>query len=106
MELSTGVFISPVIDLDRTSVTLISNRINNVIDDFATDSRVATTADDPSAFVYATQVTELEIPATTLKVLLSAYINEESDVRAIIFQIIQMKHQYSILSQDSTIVMI
>ena len=86
MELSTtDVFISPVIDLDRTSVTLISNRINNVIDDFATDSRVATTADDPSAFVYATQVTELEIPATTLKVLLSAYINEESDVRALYY---------------------
>ena len=61
-------------------MTLISNRINNVIDNFTTDSRV-TTADDPSAFVYATQVTELEIPATTLKVLLSAYINEDSDVR-------------------------
>ncbi len=75
--------LSPVIDLDRVGMILVSNRVNNVIDDYATDSRISTLSDDPSAFTYATKPIELEIAATSLKVIVSAYINPYSDLRAL-----------------------
>lgn len=75
--------VSPVIDLDRVGMILVSNRVNNVITNFATDSRVSTLRDDPSAFVYATQPIQLEIPATSIRLLVSAYINPYADLRAL-----------------------
>lgn len=82
---TTNGFISPVIDLNRVSMTFVSNRINDVVENYRTDQRVSTLTEDPSAFVYSTLVTELEIPATSLKVLLSASINVYSDVRALYY---------------------
>jgi hypothetical protein len=76
-------FISPVIDLDRASMIFITNRINNPILDYAADDRVSNLKDDPSAFVYATNPVSLEIPATSLKVLVTAYVNEYSDLRCL-----------------------
>ena len=73
--------VSPVIDLDRVSVILTSNRINNPISNYATDQRTSTLSEDPSAFVYATKPIALEVPANAIKVLFSAYINQSSDVR-------------------------
>jgi hypothetical protein len=82
MNLSTSDSrVSPVIDLDRVSVILTSNRINNPISNYATDQRTSTLAEDPSAFVYATKPIALEVPANAIKVLFSAYINQSSDVR-------------------------
>jgi hypothetical protein len=77
-----NAYLSPVIDLDRVGAIFISNRVNNVISDFINDSRVSTLKDDPSAFVYATKPIELEIPTTSLKTIVSAYINQNSDIRA------------------------
>jgi uncharacterized protein YkvS len=74
--------LSPVIDLDRVGMVLISNRVNNPITDYINDNRVSTLSDDPSAFVYATKPIELEIPASSIKVITSAYINSYSDIRA------------------------
>lgn len=74
--------VSPVIDLDRISMIFTSNRINNPIENYITDNRVNTLASDPSSFVYATNVVELEFPATSIKVLVSAYINNFNDLRA------------------------
>jgi len=82
MNLSTSDSrVSPVIDLDRVSVILTSNRINNPISNYATDIRTSTLAEDPSAFVYATKPIALEVPANAIKVIFSAYINQTSDVR-------------------------
>ena len=82
MNLSTSDSrVSPVVDLDRVSVILTSNRINNPISNYATDIRTSTLAEDPSAFVYATKPIALEVPANAIKVLFSAYINQTSDVR-------------------------
>ena len=75
--------LTPVIDLDRVGMILVSNRVNNVITNFATDSRVSTLRDDPSAFVYATQPIQLEIPATSIRLIVSAYINPYADLRAL-----------------------
>lgn len=80
---SSSRFISPVIDLDRVSMIFVTNRINNPILDYASDDRVANLKDDPSAFVYATNPINLEIPATSLKVLVTAYVNEYSDLRCL-----------------------
>jgi hypothetical protein len=75
--------LTPVIDLDRVGMILVSNRVNNVITDYVTDSRVSTIKDDPSAFIYATKNIQLEIPATSIRVIVSAYINPYADLRAL-----------------------
>lgn len=75
--------VSPVIDLDRVSAIFINNRVNSPIDDYATDFRVSTLQDDPSGFVYASNPITLEVPASSLKVIVSAYVNRDSDLRAL-----------------------
>jgi hypothetical protein len=79
---TTDYRLSPIIDLERVGMILVSNRVNNVITDYATDSRVSTLKDDPSSFIYATKNIQLEIPATSIRVIVSAYINPYSDLRA------------------------
>jgi hypothetical protein len=74
--------ISPVVDLDRVAMVFTSNRINNVIEDYKQDFRTSTLKDDPTAFVYATNPINLEVPASSIKILLSAHVNEQSDIRA------------------------
>jgi hypothetical protein len=80
---TTNSYLSPVVDLDRTSMIFISNRINSPVENYVTDNRVNTLSDDPSSFVYATNDIQLEIPATSLKVIVSAYVNIFSDLRAL-----------------------
>jgi len=72
---------SPVIDLDRVGLALISNRVNDVITDYATDGRTSSLINDPTAFSYASNVVALENSATSLKVLLSAYVSIFSEIR-------------------------
>ena len=80
---TTNSYISPVIDLDRVGMILISNRINNPITNYATDDRVSTLKGDPSSFVYATKPISLESPASSIKVYLNAYINTQNDIRCL-----------------------
>ena len=75
--------LSPMIDLDQASVQLISNRINSPIANFATDSRVNNVSDDPSKFIYCTNLISLENPSTSLKVILDAYVNQFNDIRVL-----------------------
>ena len=44
--------LSPVIDAQRICTILTSNRINDVVTNFATDLRVKTLTDDPTACQY------------------------------------------------------
>jgi hypothetical protein len=74
--------VSPVIDLDRVGIMLYSNRVNRVITNYITDNRVATIKDDPSAFVYVTKPISLEVPASSLRIYVAAYVNNYSDLRA------------------------
>ena len=73
--------ISPVIDLDRVGMVLISNRVNAPITDYAGDSRASTIVEDPTAFIYANKPITLENSATSIKVLMAAYTNTSSDLR-------------------------
>lgn len=79
---TTTPLLSPMIDLDRCSVILIGNRMNNPISDYANDERTADLENDPHAFVYATRPITLENPATSLQVYVTAYVNTNSDLRA------------------------
>ena len=80
---TTNAYVSPVIDLDRVGMIFTSNRVNNAISNYVTDDRVSTLKDDPSSFVYATKPISLETPASSIKVILSAYINTYSDIRCL-----------------------
>lgn len=74
--------VSPVIDLDRVGLILSSNRVNQPIESYITDFRTSTLQDDPNAFVYSTKPIELEIPANSIKIIVAAYVNQFSDIRA------------------------
>ncbi|MGA1048636.1 MAG: hypothetical protein ACO3UU_11550, partial [Minisyncoccia bacterium] len=74
--------VSPVIDTQRVSAILTSNRVNKVIDNYITDNRVNSIGTDPSAFQYITKEITLENPASSIKILLDAHINEYCDIRA------------------------
>jgi hypothetical protein len=74
--------LSPVLDTQRISSILTSNRVNKVIEDYAIDSRVDTIEDDPSAFQYISKEITLENPASSIKIILDTHINLYSDIRA------------------------
>ena len=73
--------VSPMIDLQRCSLVLSSNRVNNVISDFATDSRVNSIGTDPTAFRYVSKEIELVNPATGLRVMLEGHLTPSNDIR-------------------------
>jgi hypothetical protein len=74
--------VSPVLDTQRISTILTSNRVNSVIENYATDARVGTINEDPSAFQYISKEITLENPASSIKIILDAHINLYSDIRA------------------------
>ena len=85
MRLSLGTIdtrLSPVIDAQRVSTILVSNRVNNIISDYATDGRVKTFLNDPTACQYISKEIGLENPATSIKILLGAHIHTDANVRA------------------------
>ena len=73
--------VSPVIDLDRVNLVTISNRINDKISNYATDSRVNSLTDDPTAAVYLSKIVRLEKSSDSLKVIFDAYKSSTSDIR-------------------------
>lgn len=80
---TTNPYLSPMIDMDRAGMIFVSNRINSRISDYATDERVASLENDPSSFVYATKSIGLEAPATSIRLIVAAYVNTSSDLRAL-----------------------
>lgn len=79
---TTTPYLSPVIDTQRISAQFASNRVNNVVTDYATDNRVNSISNDPTAFQYISKEINLENSATSLKIILEAYINSYCDIRA------------------------
>jgi hypothetical protein len=79
---TTDTKLSPVLDTQRISTILTSNRVNKVIQDYITDARVDTIDEDPSAFQYISKEITLENPASSIKIILDAHINLYSDIRA------------------------
>ena len=79
---TTDSRISPVIDGQRVSTILTSNRVNDVIDDYATDPRANSLTEDPTACQYLSKELNLENPASSIKILVGAHIHLDADIRA------------------------
>ena len=79
---TTNSKLSPMIDGQRTSVICTSNRVNSEISNYATDKRIATIEEDPTACQYISKEIQLQNAATSLKIMLNAYVNEYADIRA------------------------
>jgi len=73
--------LSPAIDLDNASCVFVNNRVNAPVTNYATDFRVNSFQDDPSRFIYVTKNIVLENPATSLQVLMDAYVQDACDIR-------------------------
>ena len=74
--------VSPWIDAQRISAILTSNRIDNMVSDYITDSRVDTIAADPNACQYISKENVLETSANSIKIIFDAHLNDYNDVRA------------------------
>jgi len=73
--------VSPVVDLDRVAMILTSNRLNNPVSNFATDSRVNKTGQDPVGSSYVSNLVRLDNPATSISVQFASYRRNGSDIR-------------------------
>ena len=79
---SSNPNLSPVVDLQRMSAVLISNRVDAPITNYKTDSRVNTLFEDPTSCLYVSRENALANSASSIKILVDAHINEYSDIRA------------------------
>jgi hypothetical protein len=73
--------ISPIIDIDRISAILTTNRIDDTVDVFATNDDVKIPGQDPNSATYVTKNVGLKVPATGVKVIFSANRESTSDIR-------------------------
>ena len=75
--------LSPVVDTKNATFIYGRNKINNPIglDNYATDPRTNQLLNDPHGSTFITQKVNLEQPATSLKVLVSASVEPEADFR-------------------------
>lgn len=72
--------ISPIVDLDRTSLITTTNRINN-IDITVADSRKS--SGDKNKAIYVSKFVELANPANSLKVMFSANLHPYTDIKVL-----------------------
>jgi len=77
--------LSPILRTDTAFVELINHRLNNPIgvENYAVDGRVGNIANDPHTATYMSTLVQLVKPATSLKVLFSAYRDETADIRVL-----------------------
>tara|TARA_Y100000592_G_scaffold23880_1_gene37221 strand:+ start:18171 stop:25631 length:7461 start_codon:yes stop_codon:yes gene_type:complete len=78
---TTDSRVSPVIDTQRMSVVTTSNRVDNVITNYITDSRVNGIETDPTGFQYLSKEISLENPATSLKIIVEVFKDRDADIR-------------------------
>ena len=75
--------LSPQINLDTAFTEFRSSRFNKPITDYASDGRVKSIFNDPHSAVYVSNTIFLANPATSLKVILSAYRDQSADFRVL-----------------------
>jgi hypothetical protein len=89
---TTDSNLSPILFLDTAFTEFISSRLNSPISDYTSDGRVNSILDDPHSATYVSRAVNLVQPATSLKVILSAYRHESADFRVL----------YSLFRPDSS----
>lgn len=93
VDLSTNnTNLSPMIFWKNCSAVLNSSRLNAPISNYVTDNRVNSVINDPHAAVYVSNTVRLSQPATSLKVIVSAYRHSSADFRVL----------YSLIRPDSS----
>ena len=80
---TTDTKVSPMIDLDRVNAIYTANRINSKVSNYATDGRVNSPTEDPSAASYVTKIIKLERGSDNLKVFFDAYRHFSNDIRVL-----------------------
>ena len=75
--------VSPILNLNTAFTEFFSSRLNNPVSDFTADNRVNSIYEDPHSAVYYSKSVSLANPATSLKVILSAYRHESADIRVL-----------------------
>jgi hypothetical protein len=88
---STNENLSPIIFWKTSSVEFSSNTLNKPITNYPEDDRVNLIQGDPHAAVYISRPAMLSNPATSLKVIVSAYRHSSADFRVL----------YSLIRPDS-----
>ena len=88
---TTDENLSPIIFSDTSTVEFILDDINSPITDYTTDSRVNSLSNDPHEVIYVTNTVNIAQPASSLKVLLTAYRPKVADIRVL----------YSLIREDS-----
>ena len=89
---SSNSNISPIIYLDEALTEFRISRLDKPILSYPIDSRVNSIFNDPHAAVYVSNTVSLSNPATSLKVLLSAYRDFSADFRVL----------YNLIKADSS----
>ena len=74
--------VSPMIDLDNANAILLSNLVDDRVDDFETDSRTKVPGSDPNNAIYETKLINLEFVSNSLTVQFDGHREAEGDIRA------------------------
>ncbi|NBP59425.1 hypothetical protein EBU71_23285, partial [bacterium] len=80
---TTDLNLSPAVFWKESSASLICNRLNAPIANYADDNRVNNIIFDPHAAIYVSNTVNLKQPATSLKVIVSAYRHSSADFRVL-----------------------
>ena len=75
--------LSPMIFWKNSAVQLFSSRLNSPVSNYITDNRVNSLINDPHAAIYVSNTVRLSQPATSLKVIVSAYRHSSADFRVL-----------------------
>ena len=75
--------LSPILDLESARSVFNLNRINKPITNYPGDNRVNSVLDDPHASVYYSNITNLQNPASGLKVIIAAERPGDADFRVL-----------------------
>ena len=74
--------ISPVLDTQRMTAILTSNRVDNMVSNYIEDDRVDSVKEDPNSFQYLSKEMVLENSATSIKIIFDGHVSDYNDVRA------------------------
>ena len=83
IEMSGSEKLSPSVSISDSQITFVRNRLNNPISDYVTNSGANSIDNDPHEEIYVSQIVNLAQPATSLKVILSAYRHSSADFRVL-----------------------
>ena len=73
--------VSPMIDLNRSNIIVMSNLVDSNVSDYTTDSRPRIPGQDPNTGIYETKKIELEFPSNSIYVQFDGHREPNSDFR-------------------------